>query len=766
MQNKNDKAKIKAEQEKELPFWMKRYANANFITEQRVRFAFYLSITLIIVMIALIIFTIYNQIKNPIYESIHYPTIAPLLSVLIVFIISTFFLINGHYTVASNVILISALAAVWFVMWVDENVGLPRLNTITYIVAALSMAPLLIGKKNYLILVYTGVNLLLLFFFLHITRSELGISDADLRDYILDSTIPMLFVGLVGFSVFTINRNAHNLAEEEIKERKEAELALSQSERKFRDMTELLPQTVFESDLEGNLKYVNKLGLNLFGFTEDEIFKGINFIAYILEKDEIKKNIQTLLKENISKGNIYTALNKDGKQIPIQIYSSLIKEGQKPVGIRGIAVDITESIEAEKVIRQSQELFQSLLESIPNPVFLSDMDGRYLLVNKAFSKEIGLPPEMIVGNTSYDIGFSIDEKSQEFIISELAKKGFVENYESIVIDKNGNKIDTLYFSRTIDLNNEKGILSSLINITEKKNVERELEKYRNHLEILVKERTDELQVTNEELSATNEELSATNEELYHQREELGTTLDNLKKTQKQLIQSEKMASLGILSAGVAHEINNPLNFISGGISGIEKYIKENLREHEEHLSSLFNAIDEGVNRVSMIVNSLNRFSRQTDATNEHCKIHSVIDDCLVILYNQIKNRVQVVKNYTDQPFWLYCNTGKLNQAVLNILTNAAQAIEGNGMITISTKLNDEYLELTITDTGKGISNDALNKIFDPFFTTKDPGKGTGLGLSITYEIIKDMNGTIDYHSEEGLGTTVKVLLPVKINISE
>jgi signal transduction histidine kinase len=123
-------------------------------------------------------------------------------------------------------------------------------------------------------------------------------------------------------------------------------------------------------------------------------------------------------------------------------------------------------------------------------------------------------------------------------------------------------------------------------------------------------------------------------------------------------------------------------------------------------------------------------------------------------------KIQVVKNYSDQSFTLYCNIGKLNHAFLNILTNAVQAIEEIGIITISTKLNDQFLEITINDTGKGISKDALGKIFDPFYTTKDPGKGTGLGLSITYEIIKELNGSIEYYSAEGQGTTAKVLLPI------
>jgi len=276
----------------------------------------------------------------------------------------------------------------------------------------------------------------------------------------------------------------------------------------------------------------------------------------------------------------------------------------------------------------------------------------------------------------------------------------------------------------------------------------------------IEEKNSELHEQNEEIQQLNEELSSTNEQLYSQREELEATLNKLKGTQSQLVQSEKMASVGILTAGIAHEINNPLNFINGGKAIIENYITENLEDHKTELMPLIGMIETGVSRASEIVESLNRFSRTNKSITENCDIHSIIDNCLLMLNNQIKNDIKIVKNFTNIPYELIGNEGRLHQAILNILTNAIQAINKKGNISISTNLEKENLIIKIADTGSGISEENIKKITDPFFTTKDPGKGTGLGLSIAYNIIKEHKGSIKFESTEGEGTTVTITFPI------
>jgi signal transduction histidine kinase len=272
-------------------------------------------------------------------------------------------------------------------------------------------------------------------------------------------------------------------------------------------------------------------------------------------------------------------------------------------------------------------------------------------------------------------------------------------------------------------------------------------------EAVIKERTEDLEAANEQLKTTNEDLSG-------RREELEDAIDSLHRAQTQLIQSEKMASLGVLAAGVAHEINNPLNFINGGVMGLENYINENLKDHADDLDPLIEGIQIGVKRAAEIVTSLNRYSRHDDTPLIPCDIHSIIDNCLIMLSNQLKYKVDVQKIYTRKTYTLLCNEGKLHQAILNILANAEHAIDDKGSIIITTNIEKNKLVISITDTGCGISQENLLKITDPFFTTKDPGKGTGLGLSITYNILQECNGTLEFESQVGIGTKVIITFPV------
>jgi signal transduction histidine kinase len=244
---------------------------------------------------------------------------------------------------------------------------------------------------------------------------------------------------------------------------------------------------------------------------------------------------------------------------------------------------------------------------------------------------------------------------------------------------------------------------------------------------------------------------------------LHETNSKLRNAQQKLIQSEKMASLGTLTAGVAHEINNPLNFIQGGVYGLESYLAETNQDNNKNVNLFINGIKTGIERVSGIVNGLNQFSRDTKYNMEVCDIHSIIENCLIILHNSMKDRISVLKEYTSLPYVLNGNTGKLHQVFLNILTNASQAINEHGKITVSTKIESANLNIKISDSGIGISPENIPKVIEPFFTTKEPGKGTGLGLSISYSIIKEHNGEMSFESEPGKGTTVNIKFPITIS---
>lgn len=273
-------------------------------------------------------------------------------------------------------------------------------------------------------------------------------------------------------------------------------------------------------------------------------------------------------------------------------------------------------------------------------------------------------------------------------------------------------------------------------------------------------REEELKAALEELTVKNEELCDKNKIIEEQNFELKTALNNLKDTQFQLIQSEKMASLGIMTAGIAHEINNPLNFITASCFSIKRHIEKLEIQNPEYFEELLYGIEEGIDRVSDIVLSLTEFSRSNSKKSENCSIHKIIDNCLNILHNKLKRKTLIERKYSNHQIYVIGNNGKLHQIFLNIILNAYQAIEDKGKIIISTEKNAQFVYIKITDDGIGISEENIDKIMDPFFTTKEPGKGTGLGLSIAYNIIKEHKGSINFESSIGRGTSVNIQLPL------
>lgn len=250
-------------------------------------------------------------------------------------------------------------------------------------------------------------------------------------------------------------------------------------------------------------------------------------------------------------------------------------------------------------------------------------------------------------------------------------------------------------------------------------------------------------------------------DLESSNDKLQSSIKKLNTTQAQLVQSEKMASLGLLASGVAHEINNPLNFISGGAEYLKMFFKKHYSNRLEEVQPAFDGIFTGLKRAISIVNSLGHYSKSNDNVFTKCDIHEIIEDSLVILNSQLQNRIKIEKNFSKaKDYSIKGNEGKLHQVFLNILSNAEQAIAKEGRIFINTTVKSKVLRVEIVDSGTGISKTHLNQIFDPFFTTKGV-QATGLGLSIAYAIIKDHNGSIAFNSTIDIGTTVTISFPMK-----
>lgn len=245
------------------------------------------------------------------------------------------------------------------------------------------------------------------------------------------------------------------------------------------------------------------------------------------------------------------------------------------------------------------------------------------------------------------------------------------------------------------------------------------------------------------------ELYNKNLQTVHQ---LQNALKELKETQIHLINSEKMASLGQLVAGVAHEINTPIASIKSNNAILSKFIP---RIEDKEISSILadiNEVDhEAIQRISHMVTSLKKFVRLDEAELQEADINKELDLTLDLIRHETKNRIDIVKNYGEIPL-IKCYPNMLNQVFTNVLVNACQAIEGRGKITISTSYSPKTLTVSVKDTGKGIEKNEINKIFTAGYTTKGVGVGTGLGLAISAKIIEKHNGKIIVNSELGVGT--------------
>lgn len=434
-------------------------------------------------------------------------------------------------------------------------------------------------------------------------------------------------------------------------------------------------------------------------------------------------------------------------------------------------------------------------------------DRHYIEVNDAFIRVFGYARHEIIGFTSSEVGLWNDAGECEKIYEILQNEGMVYNFEISWRARSGEMRIGLASAEVSEIGGERCIVYVWHDITDIKKAEEALRHAHTDLEMKVEERTQELFAMNQELTAMNEvfqneiaERKRAEKELEQKNRELKQAYGELENAQSQVIQQEKMASIGQLAAGVAHEINNPIGFIISNLDSLRGYmgkIAKFFKVQEEAVGELARVCEEesvtekaaglfsemkeakrafkidyiihdtedlldetldGAGRVKNIVQGLKGFARMANESML-ANINEGIESTMHIIWNELKYKATLIKDFGDIPL-TKCNPGQLNQVFMNLLVNASQAIEVKGDIHVKTWAEEENIFVSIGDTGSGIPPEALTKIFDPFYTTKEVGKGTGLGLSISYDIIKKHGGEIKVESEVGKGTIFTMRIPI------
>lgn len=439
----------------------------------------------------------------------------------------------------------------------------------------------------------------------------------------------------------------------------------------------------------------------------------------------------------------------------------------------GVLVDAFNSmVEALETTTVSRDFYDMLLRSMHDLLIVSGPNGEVVSVNQATCLVLGYDVEHIKTHNIQDI-VELRDSKEDWFAAQLSVR---QNFTNDVFLAN---CDGQHFPMAMScspLQDADNAITGFI-FTFQDNSER-IEAERATAEAFA-----ETHKLNEELQQINLAMESTNEEL-------AQAYSKLQNSQVQILQQEKMASIGQLAAGVAHEINNPMGFITSNLGTLDKYIErlqvflaqqsrlieenvsaekqEDIKEQHKKLKidylledsrDLLEESLDGASRVKVIVQNLKTFSRLDQEDEHEADINECLDTTINIAWNELKYKVTLEKDFAPLPL-LHCYPQKLNQVFMNLLVNAAQAIDEKGTINLRTWSDEVSIFVEIRDTGCGIPAESLSRIFEPFYTTKEVGKGTGLGMSISYEIIKEHGGEIQVDSVVGQGTTFTIHLPL------
>ncbi|MEZ4884723.1 MAG: PAS domain S-box protein [Chitinophagales bacterium] len=550
---------------------------------------------------------------------------------------------------------------------------------------------------------------------------------------------------------------------------------ISEKERYYRSLIENSSDIISIIDAEGRYQYLSPSFEKQFGHYAIN-FIGEDAFQYIHSDD--REEVRVLF-ENVKKAygwqmvikKLYRTPDSTGKLRYLESAAhNLIND---PI-IKGVVVNtriVDEKVMTQQRLESREKYYRSLIENSMDMITVRDESAVITYCSPSTKFILGYKEEELIGKTGFHLVHPDDIKAAEKDwIYLMMNPNEVIRIEQRVQHKDGKWVFIeARITNLLNVEGVGGVVSNFSDITKKKEAEQIQKEYEQNLE---------------------KEVALKTQLLKEQNDAVEGALNSLKNTQVQLVNAEKMASLGQLTAGIAHEINNPINFVSANIHPLktdfqdlkkilEQYktaasAKDKLTAYKaaekfaeeagigylfEEMQALIEGIEEGANRTRDIVLGLRNFSRLDEDGIKYADIHSGINATLVLLKNETKKNIKIVRKYDTSLKEIECYPGKLNQVFMNLLTNAIQAVEGKGTITITTQNDGNYVKIKVKDTGVGMTEEVKEKIFEPFFTTKDIGKGTGLGLSITYGIVEQHKGKIIVNTELGKGSEFVVILP-------
>lgn len=536
----------------------------------------------------------------------------------------------------------------------------------------------------------------------------------------------------------------------DISKRIEDETELRESELQFRALLESTPDPMVIVNSNGLINIVNHQAVDLFGYTKNELLgqsvdilltDGLRYMHDKLRENSIS-NAQT---ESVGKQQELFIKTREGRDIPVEISLSPINTS-KGLLIAAALRDITERKKAEYILAKSEIKFRTLYASTSEAVmllgeqgFLDCNDATLAIFGCETKEEFYTKQPSDFSPLKQPCGSDSSTCTKERVAKALEQGSYSFEWLHRRAD-NGKIFPADVVLSAMELDGEFVLLATVRDITERKQYEEKI-----------------LQ---------------------------------LAEAKDQLLQSDKMATVGQLAAGVAHELNNPIAFVYSNLGSFENYITDILEitaacqaviNHDdlanviafqteknfEYLKSdIFELIAEskdGLTRMKKIVEDLKNFSRIGESKWKSADLHKGLESTLNIVWHDLKYKCTVIKDYSDNFPEVRCIASQLNQVFMNLLVNAGHAIEEKGEITMTTRVcpsDNTAIQILISDTGNGIPPENLKRIFDPFFTTKPVGKGTGLGLSIVWGIVAKHHGTIDVNSTMGVGSTFTVTLPI------